>query len=141
MKKILILLFLLFPALALAATVTPPGDIRVERNNLLPTSTLVTTFSNATTGTSEAYGLAGAKISCHTWTIDSDKVTADVSWTIALQGSMDNELWADLDSTTSVADWKRDIVNKSANWVRSSVLRSYTSTAPNITIKFQSGCN
>lgn len=149
MKKTILLLFLLFtPFLAAAATVTDPGDVKIERNNILPNSNLITTFSNDTTGTSSAYGLGEAKISCHTWMIDSDKITADVDWTIALEGALECEgvdcvdsHWENLDSTTTVADWKRDIVNKGANWVRSSALRNYTTTAPNVTIKFQSGCN
>lgn len=140
-KTILLLSFLFIPFLATAATVTIPGNVKIERNNILPNSNLITTFSNDTTGTSSAYGLGETKITCHTWTIDTDKATADVSWTIALQGSLDNELWEDLDSTTTVADWNRHIVNKGANWIRSSVLRGYTGTRPNIDIKFQSGCN
>lgn len=142
MKKTILLLSLLFiPFLAIAATVTDPGDVRVERNNILPNSNLITTFSSATTGVSEAYGLGETKITCHTWTIDTDKATADVGWTIALEGSLDNNQWYTFDSTTTVADWDRHISNKGANWIRSSVLRTYTGTAPNITIKFQSGCN
>ena len=149
MKKMILLLSLLFiPFLAIAATVTDPGDVKIERNNILPNSNLITTFSSATTGFSEAYGLGETKIRCHTWTIDTDKATADVAWTIALQGTLDCEgvdcvdsSWEDLDSTTTVADWKRDIENKGANWIRSSVLRTYTGVTPNIDIKFQSGCN
>lgn len=142
MKKIILLLSLLFiPFLAIAATVTVPGDVKVERNNILPNSNLITTFSGPTTGTSSAYGLGEAKITCHTWTIDTDKTTADVDWTVALEGSIDNEQWYTFDSTTTVADWDRHIVDKGANWLRSSVLRTYTGTAPTVTIKFQSGCN
>ncbi|MCK5608511.1 hypothetical protein KAR91_41905 [Candidatus Pacearchaeota archaeon] len=149
MKKIILLFLLSFtPFLATAATVTEPGDVIIERNNILPNSNLITTFSNDTTGTSSAYGLGGAKIRCHTWTIDSDKVTADVDWTIEFQGTLDCEgvdcvdsSWAVLDSTTTVANWHRDISNGGANWIRSSVLRNYTRTRPNIDIKFQSGCN
>lgn len=142
MKKIILLFLLSFtPFLATAAIVTEPGDVIIERNNILPNSNLITTFSNDTTGTSSAYGLGGAKIKCHTWTIDSDKVTADVGWTIALEGSLDNVLWATFDSTTTVSDWHRNISDKGANWIRSSVLRNYTRTRPNIDIKFQSGCN
>ena len=142
MKKILLLLFFLsIPFLANAATVTPLGNVVIERNNILPNSNLITTFSSSTTGTSNAFGLGEAKITCHTWTIDTDKETADVTWTVALQGSLDNESWEDLDSTTTVADWHRHVVNKGANWIRSSVLRGYTGVRPNIDIKFQSGCN
>lgn len=142
MKKIILLFLLLFsPFSAPAATVTDPGDVVIERNNLLPNSNLITTFSSATTGVSEAYGLGGTKIRCHTWIIDSDKVSADVGWTIALEGSLDKVAWAAFDTVSTVSDWHRDISNKGANWMRSSVLRTYTGTAPNIDIKFQSGCN
>lgn len=150
MKKIILLLSLLFiPFLAAAAaTVTVPGDVKIERNNILPNSNLITTFSGPTTGLSSAYGLGEAKITCHTWTIDTDKTTADVDWTIAFQGALDcegtdcvNSNWQTFDSTTTVANWHRHIVNHGANWIRSSVLRTYTGTTPNITTKFQSGCN
>lgn len=142
MKKTILLLFLLItPFLATAATVTDPGDVRVERNNILLNTNLITTFSGATTGVSNAYGLGETKITCHTWTIESDKLSADVAWTIALEGSLDNNQWYTFDFTTTVADWDRHIVNKGANWLRTSVLRTYTGTAPNITTKFQSGCN
>ena len=147
-KTILLLSLLLIPILAMAATVTPPGDVKIERSYGLPTSNFITIFSGATTGESEAYGLGGDKISCHTWTIESDKVTADVDWTIAFQGALDcegddcvNSNWQTLDSTTTVANWHRHIVNHGANWIKSSVLRTYTGTAPNIDVKFQSGCN
>lgn len=141
--KTIILFFLLSatPFLATAATVTDPGDVIVERNNVLPNTNLITTFSSPTTGVSSAYGLGGAKITCHTWTIDGDKATVDVDWTIEFQGSLDNNLWAVLDSTTTVSDWHRNVTNRGANWIRTSVLRTYTGTAPNIDIKFQSGCN
>lgn len=135
-------LFLILPSLAFSDTVNDPGDIRVERNNLLPNSNLITTFSNNTSGLSEAFGLGEAKITCHTWTIKSDKSSSDVSWTVSLLGSLDDIDYETMDSTTTVDDfWKREVFNHGANWVKTSVLRNYTGTAPTITIKFQSGCN
>ena len=143
MNKILLLLltFLIIPGLTIAATVTLPSEVRLERNNILPNTNLITAFSNDTTGTSEAFGLGEAKIRCHTWTIDTDKTTGDVSWAIQFLGSLDNNQWAVYDSTTTVADWSREVTNHGANWIKTSVLRNYTTTAPNIDIKFQSGCN
>lgn len=142
MKRLLVVtLILCFTISAYAATVNSPGDIRIERNNILPQSNLLTIFSNSTTGESESFGLGDVKIRCHTWTIETDKETADVSWTIALKGSLDDSYYENLDSTTTVEDWKREIESKGANWIKSSVLRTYTGTVPEITIKYQAGCN
>lgn len=137
---IIAVLFLILPLTSFSATVTPVGDTRTERNNILPQTGIYTVFSNDTSGLSESYPL-GAKIRCHTWTIGSDKTTADITWTVDLEGSLDDSLFEDLDTTSTVSQWKREISNKGANYVRSNVLRTYTGTRPTITVTYQGGCN
>lgn len=144
---ILILSILTLPQLVLSV-VTPPGDMKVERNNLLPQSHLAVIFDSQTTGftnntsTGSSYGLGDVKIRCHTWTIANDKTSTDVTWGITLQGSLDDVDYETLDSTTTVSDfWKRDVENRGANWIRAHVWRNYTGSAPTITIKHQAGCN
>jgi hypothetical protein len=138
----LLISFIIFPSIVFAATVNDPGDIRVKDSvNSLPTTNLMIIFANDTTGNSEAFGLGEYKISCHEWQIESDKLTADVDWTIALQGSLDNSYYETFDSTTSVVNWQRHIKNYGYNWIRSNVQRTYTGIAPTVTIKHQAGCN
>ena len=144
---VLMLSILTLPHIAFS-TVTSPGDMKVERNNLLPQSNIAVIFDSATTGftnntsTGNAYGLGDVKIGCHLWTIANDKNTVDVTWGVTLQGSLDGVDYETLDSTTTVTDfWKRDVVNRGANWIQAHVWRNYSGSAPTITIKYQAGCN
>lgn len=121
-----------------SAQITPPYSSKTNYiDNALPQTGLYTIFSNNTTGYSEVYD-GKIKLNCHTWTIDPNK---RASGYIMLEGSLDNVFYYVLDNTTSFISWKRDIVNKGARYIRANVFRSYTGIAPEITIKYQGGCN
>lgn len=147
-RYLLAILVILFIYQLAWAAADDPSTIIVKKNNILPQTSVVTIFDNQTsaftnnTAIGSAYGLGDVKIRCHTWTLASDKTTADVTWTVDLEGSIDGTTYEDLDTTSTVSSfWKRDVSNKGANWVRANVIRNYTGTAPTLTIKYQGGCN
>lgn len=111
MKKLIILLLLILPMLAFSET----AGVKNIAN--APTSTnMIAVFSNqssAYTGTSYDLGFV---TSAHTWQQVISGTPSAVS--VAIQGSIDNSNWFDLDTSTSTTSAMRHIVNKPVRYIR-----------------------
>lgn len=102
-------------------------------------SSLTTAFNNNTTGVGSSINL-GHLVSSHTWSIKSTKKTADTSWTITLDGSLDDTDFESLDTFSTRTSFNlRHIANKPVEYIRARVVqRGYTGIRPAITIKTKS---
>lgn len=118
---------------------------RVQGNvTTVPTETSLNTLLSAVSATGAGTSQSlGSLMSKHSWQIEADKTTADVSWTISLEGSLDDTNFQPIDTFTTITSFDlRHAVNKPVLYYRGNItLLNYTTTAPQITVKSVSGGN